>query len=335
MPARRRRRIVTKRNRNSAGRFTTYYDNGPEVFTVEPVGSTPDVVESPFVVTFSEEVVDSSQVPQTAIKPTEIISHSESHACLENLSNLWQHSSTMQCAAKLKISEVLEDANFICLDSPPGCCRKCMRQSSEYQSLQLTTTNVTVSSRGFFGAPLVENSTAELCSVCVLYLSNRNQWKFAWPSVLCSLMFRESTFMSNGEYFFSLLPSSIAVSWSNAARSAGFNVKTGIPVFNDFDIINAECMQIKNVNKAFFLKNRLNFVTFPFAKCPVGCSVQLTSYSTISFKHLLHFLFPSFTSFKASKTYLRGMRPDYLTAVIHLEHFFVRLVLQLMTMVWK
>ena len=326
MPTRRRRRNVTQRNRNSAGRFNKNSNNDPEVFTVEPVGSAPDIVECPIVNTISEEVVDSSQVPHTAIKPTETINHSESHACLENLSNvcvtsLWQHSSTMQCAAKVNISKLSKDANYICLDSPPGCCQKCMRQSSECLPLQLTTTNVTVSSRGFFGAPLLENSTADLCSLCVLYLSNRNQWKFAWPSVLCSLMFRESMFMSNGEYFFSLLPSTITVSWSNAARSAGFHVNTGIPVFNDFDVINAECMQIKNVNKAFYLKNRLNFVTFPFAKCPVGCSVQLTSYSTISFKHILHFLFPSFTSFKASKIHLRGMRPDYLTAVIHLEHF--------------
>ena len=199
-------------------------------------------------------------------------------------------------------------------------CDKCYRESTDAYPLDIQATNiVNVNNNLYFGAPLVNNSSAKICSLCSRYVSCR-QWKYAWAAVLCTLLFFGSQLGCNGEYFFSLLPCTFSNSWQSASVSAGFNDKS-LPLFNDFTDIQRDFTVLMDQKKAKALKYGSNFFTFPFVKCPYGCSAQISAVGRISFKHMLNFLFPLFTAFKANRRRLRGMRQDFLTGIFHLKLF--------------
>ena len=199
-------------------------------------------------------------------------------------------------------------------------CEKCYRESTDSYPLDIQPTSIhNVNNSLYFGANLVENSSAKICSLCRRYLSCR-QWKYAWAAVLCTLLFFGSQLGCNGEYFFSLLPCTFSSSWQSAAVSAGFSDKS-LPLFNDFTAIQHDFTVLIEQKKAKALKYGLNFFTFPFVKCPYGCSAQISAVGQITFKHMLNFLFPLFTAFKANRRRLRGMRQDFLAATLHLKFF--------------
>ena len=167
-------------------------------------------------------------------------------------------------------------------------CEKCYRESTDTYRLDIQSTDIpNVKNNSCFGAHLVNNSSSKICSLCTRYLSCR-QWKYAWAAVLCTLLFFGSQLGCNGEYFFSLLPCTFSNSWQSAAVSAGFNDKS-LPLFNDILAIEYDFTVLIEQKKAKALKYGLNFFTFPFVKCPYGCSAQVSAVDQITFKHMLNF----------------------------------------------
>ena len=319
-----RKRKSKARNRNTQGQFISVSDNH-DVFIVQQTGTSTSLNAYTQDTTSDvhDDVIDSSFLFVKERQDTTVVynSHNLEKENPEKKHSMWYHCSTLQTANCLDISKLQKRGNFVSQTSPNGTCEKCFRQSTHNHPLTLTIEKVSVSSTGLYGAPLQKNSSVALCEHCKSYLMHRSMWKFAWPSVLCSLMFFEDKVNSNGQYFYSLLPLTLAQSWFTAAQVAGFFGVGNLPLFNDFDDILKNYNCVRGTTKAKTLKDTLNFLTFPFAKCPAGCSVQVSSYGSISFKHLLNKLFPLFTSFKSSKHILRGMRRDYLSAIIHLDQF--------------
>ena len=203
-----------------------------------------------------------------------------------------------------------------------NCCEKCLREDTQEQKIDIqATARQTSWIKRKFGVPLQNRATVNLCQLCRNYMS-KNVWKYAWASVLCTLFFFGSNLNCNGEYLFTLFPVSFTESWKTAANHVGFENQNSLPVFNDFNCVFGNFTSIMSQRKAKFIKYWLNFFTFPFVKCPAGCSVQINSTGRLSFKHLLNLLFPAFNNFKANKKKLTCMRSDFLRSVIHLGSFF-------------
>ena len=146
-----------------------------------------------------------------------------------------------------------------------------------------------------------------------------NVWRYAWPAVMCTPVFFDQKVNCNSQYF-SLFPTTFTNSWTAVAQSFGYTCQ--LPIFNDYDAVSKDYESIFQERKASNLKYFLKFFTFPFIKCPLGCSTQLTDTNSVPFKHLLNYLFPKFTAFKSSKHQLRCLRNDFLTSMIHLKAFY-------------
>ena len=203
-----------------------------------------------------------------------------------------------------------------------NCCEKCLRENTPEHNIDIQATPRQDSwSKKKFGVPLRNQTIVNLCLLCRNYMF-KNVWKYAWASVLCTLFFFGRNMNCNGEYLFTLFPASFTESWKTAANHVGFEHQNSLPVFNDFNCVFKNFTSIMSQRKAKLIKYWLNFFTFPFVKCPAGCSVQIHSTGRISFKHLLNLLFPAFKDFKANKKNLTCMRSDFLRSVIHLGSFF-------------
>ena len=203
-----------------------------------------------------------------------------------------------------------------------NCCEKCLREDTDNTNIDIQATQRQTSwIKRKFGVPLRNQMCFNLCHPCRNYMS-QNVWKYAWASVLCTLFFFGKEINCNGEYLFTLFPATFTESWKTAATHVGFEDQYNLPLFNDFNSVYNDFSKMIGQRKAKCIKYWLNFFTFPFIKCPVGCSVQLQSVGKISFKHLLNFLIPSFKAFKADKKKLTCMRSDFLRSVIHLDSFF-------------
>ena len=120
-------------------------------------------------------------------------------------------------------------------------CEKCLRESTEFLPLELQQVSLNRQRhKKKFGAPLPNRNSAFLCADCRAYMQNSSRqlkWSFTWAVVFCTLLFYGSALDCNGEYFFNLLPTSIAYSWLSAALEANFEIEMGVPLFSDFSVI--------------------------------------------------------------------------------------------------
>ena len=209
--------------------------------------------------------------------------------------------------------------NITALISTDHICAKCLRESTVFYPLSLQLVTVGVSRK--YGTIIPPGSCVTLCELCQNYVSIRPVWRNAWPAVLCTMIFSGAKYGCNGEYLFNLLPFSIAYSWLSVAKSSGFFIDSSLPLFNDFTLIENEFVYFMSQYRAEHLKKYFNFFTFPFVKCPAGCSALVKEADVISFKHLLNRWFPVFDGFHADGSKLTSMRKDYLSSVLHLDEF--------------
>ena len=237
--------------------------------------------------------------------------------------NLEEFGSTITVARTIDQKTLTSVKNWcVNVSQLSNCCEKCLRENTDDDNIDIQATRTQTSwIRKKFGVPLRNQSFVNLCHLCRNYMS-QNVWKYAWASVLCTLFFFGKDYNCNGEYLFTLFPATFTESWKTAATHVGFENQYCLPLFNDFNGVYQEFTKMMTQRKAKYIKYWLNFFTFPFIKCPVGCSVQLQSAGRISFKHLLNLLIPSFKAFKAEKKKLACIRSDFLRSVIHMESFF-------------
>ena len=207
----------------------------------------------------------------------------------------------------------------------PSRCEKCLRESNDHIPLRFHQVEITNNNRSKkFGAPIRSRNRLNVCTDCQNYMQQTSRtlkWSFAWAAVFCTLLFYGAVFDCNGEYFFNLLPTSIAYSWLSAALEANYNIDTKLPLFNDFTPIRLAFVKLVEEKKATNLRYQFNFFSFPFVKCPAGCNVLINNTGSIDFSHLVAKLFPKLKGSSGKARFLSGMRSDFLKSTLHLDIF--------------
>ena len=302
---------TTNRKRNARGRFTGNHVD-PNAETDETDNREQQVPEQSRNDNFSgcqDEAPVASLQPQRGKWVDSTSSHS-----WETLSELDE---TLLCdTSKLTANSFVHN---------PLRCEKCLRETTEQIPLNFYQVELTSNSRSKkFGVPVGNRNCINVCNDCrdyMLHSSRTLKWSFAWAAVFCTLLFYGATFECNGEYFYNLLPTSVAFSWLSAAMEANYNIDTKIPLFNDFSAIQSAFAKLVDEKKATNLRYQFNFFSFPFVKCPAGCNVLITNTRSIDFSHLLAKLFPKLKQSSGKARFLTGMRSDFLKSVLHLGTF--------------
>ena len=136
----------------------------------------------------------------------------------------------------------------------------------------------------------------------------------AWPSVVWDFLSKRT---ENGERLLWFdLPDCYRESWVHqAAFESGYfrHVINFVQpsVFQDCTAAVEDVASFQVFWKAQDM-DKLNKTFFPVVKCPVGCWTVTEKCHSISFKHDLQYLFPSFTHFHAhSKFHLTAKRLEY------------------------
>ena len=207
----------------------------------------------------------------------------------------------------------------------PSRCEKCLRESTDHIPLRFHQVEITSNNLSKkFGAPIRSRNRLNVCTDCQNYMQQTSRtlkWSFAWAAVFCTLLFYGAVFDCNGEYFFNLLPTSIAYSWLSAALEANYNIDTKLPLFNDFTPIRLAFVKLVEEKKATNLRYQFSFFSFPFVKCPAGCNVLINNTGSIDFSHLVAKLFPKLKGSSGKARFLSGMRSDFLKSTLHLDIF--------------
>ena len=315
---------VSGRKRSRSGRFTTNAEADETTFVVEgsslPVLSQSESDDSDDFIVVND---NHSSLPTVDVGSSNAVTQSSNLSVTETPSHvlfpLTDSLVVVTASDDNQLHLPRPNVSAPAFSSADDRCAKCLRESTDFYPLDLQMT--TVSSSRKFGNKLRPLTCVKLCHLCEHYVNNQRIWKYAWPSVLCTMIFFGVAFGCNGEYFFNMMPPTIAYSWLTLATSVGYNIDSTVPLFNDFTVILNDFDNLMSQQRAQYLKKYFNYFTFPFVKCPAGCSSLIKEAGVISFKHLLNRLFPKFVSFRADASKLTSMRNDFLSAVLHLEQF--------------
>ena len=199
-------------------------------------------------------------------------------------------------------------------------CGKCCRISTPAYPLQWQTLEKTAIKRRRFG--LRPTATCLVCQSCFNYNNGGNCWRYAWPSVIHSLLKDLSIRDCTMKKFVSFLPPEIRDSWA-MCQHLHPAVSMGDPSVL-VDITKRKEVFLDKINSGNFtdLEEALDNECYPNCRCPFGCFTFVEETGRIGFNHLVNGILPSFTSFSSDYLYhLRGARDDWLKPMKVLDAF--------------
>ena len=199
-------------------------------------------------------------------------------------------------------------------------CGKCCRISTPAYPLQWQTLEKTAIKRRRFG--LRPTATCLVCQSCFNYNNGGNCWRYAWPSVIHSLLKDLSIRDCTMKKFASFLPPEIRDSWA-MCQHLHPAVSMGDPSVL-VDITKRKEVFLDKINSGNFtdLEEALDNECYPNCRCPFGCFTFVEETGRIGFNHLVNGILPSFISFSSDYLYhLRGARDDWLKPMKVLDAF--------------
>ena len=206
-------------------------------------------------------------------------------------------------------------------------CAKCCRTSRDEYKLVFETCQRESVHRTMFGKPLaeMEDESVRMCHQCVQYDNKpdrQQDWPNAWPCVIYTLLFDTHRFSSNAEKLYRILPHEIKASFRQNMNTIHPSINVNESSFRDITAGLEEFCMLINTRTAKSLMKALTKFCFPYIRCPAGCFEFIEKTNGISFAHFLHFLYPSFISFKANnRKFLNGAREDFMIPLTLLGTF--------------
>ena len=208
----------------------------------------------------------------------------------------------------------------------PSFCEKCLRTNTSLYPLNLVTIPQSVVHRTKFGQHLdSRKSHSFVCGLCFDYITCDNFWGYAWPSVLCTLLFQPHKFHSDQKHLFEILPNTIQLSYSYHMGHFDPLCCPTVGLMRDVTSDFGRFQQMIRSYKASSLVLALNEFCFPDIRCPAGCFEFIERVGFISFAHFLNWLYPHFTSFAGNaRVTLKGCRVDFFKPLMFLNVFTVK-----------
>ena len=199
-------------------------------------------------------------------------------------------------------------------------CGKCCRISTAAYPLQWQILEKKAMKRSRFG--LRPTGTCFVCQNCFNYNNDGNFWRYAWPSVIHSLLKDLSIRDCTMKKLVSFLPPEIRDSWAmlQHLHPAVSMADQAVLV----DITKRKQVFLNKINSGVFtdLEEALDSECYPNCRCPFGCFTFVEETGQIGFNHLLNGFLPSFTSFNSDYlNHLRGARDDWLKPMKVLDAF--------------
>ena len=229
-------------------------------------------------------------------------------------------------------------SNYFLEEEKDEYCANCMRCATSDYPLQFSVTNTRVKYNKKFCLFSSSEVEPNLCKCCTQYLTEtKNDWSKAWPSVLYSILKDKNKATDDILLFYGILPVEFRKFWRwrrlhlhPVLNDVILNKKEPEPLLIDITQ-RKQCFQQRIQSfQSSQLVEALDDEPFPSVRCPFGCFSFLEEDSSISFQHLLNYIFPEITAFNASYyNHLRGMRKDFLTPISVLECFTVSAALKL------
>ena len=208
----------------------------------------------------------------------------------------------------------------------PSFCEKCLRTNTSLYPLNLVTMPQPVVHRTRFGQHLnSRKSHYFVCGLCFDYITCDNFWGYAWPSVLCTLLFQPHKFQSDPKQLFKILPNSIQLSYSYHMGHFDRLCCPTVGLLRDVTSDFGRFQQMIRSYKASSLVLALNEFCFPDIRCPAGCFEFIERVGFVSFAHFLNWLYPHFNSFAGNaRVTLKGCRVDFFKPLMFLNVFTVK-----------